>query len=254
MTKYLVTALMVVLTGCGVETLTTTATVGKLEAENAKAIQGQVARMSNSSAKINAQRAIDTFAAEKERYPTSLEELVPTHLQSVPTHANGAPFGYNPTTGKLLDTPGATPSGPTPGDLEKMKQIHTAINQYGQAVGYYPPSLTALTPTYLNVVPKTDSGENFLYYPQNGGLFHPAQMAQAATVPPPPSRISTTTPRTTRSGPASEVMTGIGIQNQLNNNSNAGSSAASGNMRQNLGNTTQQHNQQQEKILNDLRF
>lgn len=263
MRKCLVAVLMVMLAGCGVEVLTTTATVGKLQADNAKAIQGHVAHISESSAKTNTQRAIDTFAAEKGRYPTSLDELVPAYFQSVPTHASGSPFGYDLATGKLLDTPGVIPSGPTSGDFEKMKQIRAAIDQYGRAVGYYPPSLAALAPSYLNVVPKADSSEDFLYYPQDGGLFHPAQVAQATPPSPgaaPPSRPPAVAPRAARSvpvsgsGPMGEVMTGISIQNQLNSNSNAGSSAAGGHMRQSIGGATQRHNQQQEKALKELGY
>ena len=244
---------MVILAGCGVEVLTTTATVGKLEADNAKAIQGQVAHISESSAKINTQRAIDTFAAEKGRYPTSLDELVPSYFQSVPTHAGGAPFGYDPATGKLLDTPGVMPSGPAPGDFEKMKQIRAAIDQYGRAIGYYPPSLAALIPSYLNAIPKTDSGKDFLYYPQNGGLFHPTQVAQA-TPPSPATAHPSGAPNAVPSGPMGEAMTSISIQNQLDSNSNAGASAASGHLRQSIGGATQQHNQQQEKALNELGY
>jgi hypothetical protein len=114
-----------------------------------------------------------------------------------------------------------------------------------------------LVPSYLNVVPKADSGEDFLYYPQNGGLFHPAQVAQATPPSPaaaPSSGAPAIAPSAVPSGPMGEAMTSISIQNQLNSNSNAGVSAAGGHMRQSIGGTTQQHNQQQEKALRELGY
>ena len=49
-----------------------------------------------------------------------------------------------------------------------------------------------------------------------------------------------------------EVMTGIAISNQLDSMSNAGSAAAGSRARAGIGSATQQHDQQQQKTLNDL--
>jgi hypothetical protein len=49
-------------------------------------------------------------------------------------------------------------------------------------------------------------------------------------------------------------MTGIGIQNQLNSMGSSATNAAGGYARRSVGGATEQHNQQQEKALNDLGF
>ncbi len=251
--------LMLALPGCGVELLTTTAIEGKLQADQMKAMKGQITRASDTTAKINLQRAIDTYAAEKGRYPATLAELAPGYLPSVPNRPDGTPYGYDAVAGKVLDGPAAPPpvsAGPTPGDMQKMNQIREAVNSYGRAVGFYPPSLAALVPTYLASVPKTDSGQDFIFYPQNGALYHPAQLMQqpqapVAAQPPMPQQ-----PRVNAgmggAGPMGEAMTGIGIQNQLNSNSNAGSNTAGSYGREKIGGIAGQHNQQQEQVMNNL--
>ena len=106
MKKYL--AVMIVaslLAACGVEMVATTATVGAMEAQNAKTAinNGDVAE--NMTNKIGIQRAVDTYLAEKGAYPQSLAELVPDFLPIMPKKADGTPFGYDANTGKVLDTP-----------------------------------------------------------------------------------------------------------------------------------------------------
>ena len=254
--------LAVLLAGCGVELLTATAVHSELQAQQLKAIKGQVTKASDQSAKINIQRNIDTFYAEKGHYPASLAELAPDYMPSVPNRPDGTPYGYDPSTGRLVDGAAPVIAGPTANDQQKMNQIRGAVNQYGRAVGYYPPSLQALVPTYLQAVPKTDSGQDFVFYPQNGLLLHPMQLAQESMpgaqpqpqapptpAPQPPPRANAGAAGT---GPMGEVMTGIGIQNQLNSMGNSGVDAAGGYARQSVGGATQQHNQQQERALNNL--
>ena len=249
--------------GCGVELLATTAIRGELEAEQAGALKRQVGNAANSTGKVNIQRNIDLYAAENGHYPASLEDLVPRYMTRIPTRADGAPYNYDPSTGKLVDGPVAPqPTGVTAGDRQKMNQIRAAIHRYGMAVGYYPPSLQALAPTYLAAVPKTDSGQDFVFHPQNGALFHPIELAgqtppqsapgyQAPTTPPaqPPRPAGAPVGG---GGPMAEVVTGMGVQKQLNSMSNAGSSSAGGYGRRKLRGATKDRNKQQEKAMDDL--
>jgi hypothetical protein len=242
-----VTVLALLAGGCGVELLTTTAIEGKLQADNLKAMKGQVNRVADSTAKVNLQRAIDTYYAEKGHYPSSLAELAPAYMPSIPTRPDGAPYSYDSATGKLLDGPGPVTTGPTQGDVQKMNQIWVAIDQYGRATGYYPPSLAALVPTYLPALPKTDSGQDFIFNPQTAQLLHPAQAAAPAQ-PVQPARPA----GVGGAGPMGEVMTGIGIQNQLNSMGSSATNGAGSYARQNVNGVTNQHNRQQERVMNDL--
>lgn len=257
----LVSLFAVLCVGCGVELLTTTAIQSELQAKQAGALKRQVGNAAESTGKIRLQRAIDTYAAEKGHYPATLDELVPGHLPALPTHTGGAPYGYDPATGKVLDTPVSAPANQvTANDHQKMNQIRTAIDSYGMATGYYPPSLQALVPTYLAVVPKTDSGQDFIFYPQNGALLHPVQLARqtqpgyAPARPAPPRQTVRSGGAGVGGGPMAEVMTGVGVQQQLNSMSNAGANSAGGYSRRKLGNITEQRNKQQEKALNNLGF
>jgi hypothetical protein len=241
----------ILLTGCGVELLTTTAVETKLQAEQLKAMKGQISHASDTTAKINIQRALDTFNAEKGHFPATLAELAPGYIPTVPNRPDGQPYGYDPATGKVLDGPAApAPVGPTAADAQKLEQIRAAIDGYGRAVGYYPPSLQALVPAYLAAVPKTDSGQDFVFDPQTGYLGHPAQpprqvAAQPQAVPRPGAGGG-------GAGPMGEVMTGIAMQNQLNGMGSSATNAAGGYARQSVGDVTSQHNQQQEKVMDQL--
>lgn len=250
--------LILALTGCGVELLTTTAIQGELQAEQLKAVKGQVGRAAETTGKINLQRAIDTYHAEKGSYHANLQDLVPGYIASLPVHPDGSAYGYDASAGKLLDH--AAPAAPSfaASDAQSMAQIQAAITRYGQATGYYPPSLAALVPGYMPHVPKASNGQDFIYYPQNGALLSPAQMApQMATQQAQP------TPSGGRgragigvggAGPMGEVMTGIAISNQLDSMSNAGSATAGSRARRGIDSATQQQNQQQEKVMDNLGF
>lgn len=246
--------LAVVLAGCGVELLTTTAIQGELQAQNIKAATSAVGKSANTIGKINIERAIDTFYAEKGRFPGTLNDLVPGYLPTLPTHSGGMPYGYDPIRGRLLDAPvsapTATASGSTGNDAQKLNQIQAAIHRYGTTTGYYPPSLNALVPDYLAAVPKTDSGQDFLFDATTGALRNPSQgAAQPVHMAQPRGGAPAGGAGV---GPMGEMMTGIGIQKQLNSMSNAGSNSAGTYMRGKAGRSTQQHNQQQEKALKDL--
>jgi hypothetical protein len=139
-----------------------------------------------------------------------------------------------------------------------LRQIQNAINQYGMAVGYYPPTLSALVPTYLQSVPKTDGGEDFYYNCSDGTLKHPAArngLMTTAGAPARPAAPAANRPAGTAvggAGPMGEVMTGVGMQNQLNSMSNAGASSAGTRMRESVGGTAGTHNQQQEQAMDNL--
>ncbi|MEX2016482.1 MAG: hypothetical protein WD873_07555, partial [Candidatus Hydrogenedentales bacterium] len=85
--------------------------------------------------------------------------------------------------------------------------------------GYYPPSLDALvTYGYLDAVPKTSRGEDFIFHPEDGTLLHPAELFGGAS-----GGVVANRPRggggvpVGGAGPMGEVMTGIAIQNELGN-------------------------------------
>jgi len=254
MRTLLAVVLVGLLGGCGVELLTTTAIQGELQAEQATAMKRQLEGASDTTAQINIQRAIATYQAEKGKYPASLDELVPGYLPSLPSRPDGTPYAYDPSTGKLIDGPrrNAILNGPTAGDRQKMKQLNQAINSYGQATGYYPPSLDALVPQYISAVPKTDSGENFIFHPENGALLHPAQPATPQNRPSAPARRNA--PAVGGAGLMGETMTGIGMQQQLGNMSNAGASSAGSYARGRAGRAVQQQQRQQERALKQLGY
>lgn len=204
------------LSGCGVELLTATAIQSDLQAQQASTLTRQLNQVKESTALTSAKHAIQTYQAEKGVLPPSLEALVPGHLPEVPRQPDGTPFYYNSVTGQVLDSP-----APTPEDRQTVAQIHNAINAYGTAVGFYPPSLDALVPQYLPVSPRTAAGEAFLYNNQNGEVVHPrASMATAGA--PAPARGG----GVSGGGPMGEAMTGIAIQNDLNSMSQGGANAA----------------------------
>lgn len=242
----LVVALL--LGGCGVELVTTTAIQSELQAEQMKAMKGQLEKTGSTAAKINIQKAIDTFQAEKGRYPASLDELVPGYLPSLPKRADGSDYGYDPVQGKFYDGPvPPAAQGPTANDMQKMNQILSAIDGYGRATGYYPPSLAALVPTYIAALPKTDAGQDFVYDVATGRLSHPAQTAAAPVPAAPPRPVAGG-----GAGPMGEVVTGIGIQNQLNSMGSSATNSAGGYARQNIGNTTGNYGANQEKVMDNL--
>ncbi len=241
------------LAGCGAEVLTATAVQGELQAQQLSAMKRQIGNAAGTSGRINVERAIATYQAEKGVYPPSLDALVPNYLPSLPAKADGTPYGYDATTGKLLEAPvAATQAGPTAQDLQLIQQIQAAIGNYGQTTGFYPPTLDDLYPTYLKVVPRTASGEQFLYNNQNGSVTHPRQ-AQSASSPaaPAPQAAQGNVPMG-GAGPMGEVMTGVGMQQQLNSMGQSGANAAGGYAREKLGDAGANRNDQQNQAMDNL--
>ncbi len=216
---FVVPVLAIALSGCLAEVATTTAIQGTLQAQQLGAMQRQVKGAAETTGKINIERAIATYQAEKGAYPPSLDALVPGFLPELPTHADGAPYGYDPGSGTLFDSPVAA-------DNHAIQRIQAAINQYGTAVGYYPPSLDALAPTYLPTPPRTSEGLEFVYNNQNGAVSVPGGAAPVGV-----SSRSGGGVAVGGAGPLGEAVTGIGISNQLDNMNTSGTSAASSRIR-----------------------
>jgi len=234
--------------GCGVELLTTTAIQGELQAQQMSTVKRQVSYAADKNARIQLEHAVATFYAEKGYYPESLDALAPGYLAAIPTHADGSPFGYDPVTGSVLDQPLA---GPTASDEALMTSIRYAIDQYGQTTGYYPGSLNDLVPGYLSEYPLTESGKPFVYDPQNGALSYPGGHPRRASGAATPN--SQAVPMG-GAGPLGEQMTGIAIQQQLNGMSNAGATSARGHVRNNVDNLSETHTQQQMQVMDDMGF
>lgn len=102
---------MAMLSGCGVELLTTTAIQGELQAQNMKAVQSQAKAIAESAAKTRLQQAINTYLGEKGAYPATLNDLVPEFIDSIPKRTDGQYWGYDPQAGRLLDNSVSDPSG-----------------------------------------------------------------------------------------------------------------------------------------------
>ena len=280
--RYLIPILLMFLSGgCGLELLAGTAIQGTLQKEALSGAKQTLDYTKDSSARMTLEQAINAYAAENGTYPASLEALVPEWLPSIPVQADGTAFGYDTATGALLDAPppvsagGAPESAPPPGLLdtqplqesnqERLIRIHEAISRYTIEQRKYPESLQALVPQYLTQTIKTRDGQDFTYDPATGIVSTPpppplpqplgAPAPTAASpgaygqVPPAPSR----TPAGA-GGPMGEVLTGIGIQNQLNRSLSGGgaSSAARQHLRSRSGEAVGQHNLQQEEALREL--
>lgn len=228
--------LTIILAGCGVEVLTVAATEAELQAQAATAAKRQLQYADQTVGRVQAEQAIASYMAEKGAYPPTLDALVPGYLNGVPRKSDGSAFGYDPVTGRLLDRP---PAGPNPADMHKVEEIKAAIHQYGMATGYYPATLDVLAPQYLPAPPRTTDGQAFVYDNQNGYVGLPGA--------PPPPRVQGAP--AAGSGPMGEVMTGIGMQQQLNANSGAATNAAGGAARRSIGGATTRQNSMAEEVL-----
>jgi hypothetical protein len=227
-----------ILSGCFAEVLTTTAITGELQKQQLGAMERQLKGAAKQTGKVNLQRAVDTYYAEKGQYPETLEELAPGYVPSVPTLPDGRAYAYDPETGRVTE-PGA--DNADSGANVSMAAIRQAINAYGMQTGYYPPTLDALYPDYLPERPRTPAGESYLYNNQNGTVSLPntsgGGSGGAAGV-----------------GATGELMTGVGIQNQLNSMGQSGVNSAGTRSRGGVQETTDAHSQRQEDALQALGF
>ncbi len=245
-----VTLILLVLgmAGCGVELLTTTAIRGELEVQNIKAAQRQVQHVAGQSAKIRIKNAIDTHNAEKGYYPTSLNDLVPGYLPSLPARPDGTQFNYDARTGQLLEGPAPISGGLS--DTEKLEQVRKAIIEFGTSTRYYPKSLQDLVPTYLDEIPVTADGRPLIYNPRTGVAYLPKPRGAV------PQQMS----RQGRAGgyggggPMGEAMTGIAMQQELNRSSSAGVNSAGTRSREKIGESSGNYQQRQMDVVEDLGF
>lgn len=257
MRRVVAMVLVLGIAGCGVEVLTTTAIQGELQAEQMTAMKRQMSGAADTTAQINIERAIATYKAETGTNPPSLEALVPGYLPQLPLRPDGMAYGYDPATGTLTGygvpappTATATGGGPTQPDLRKIQEIKSAIARYGTTTGFYPPTLQALVPAYLPTLPKTTSGQDFGYNNQNGDVWHPAQAAAQGQ----PVYGARPNVGVGGAGPMGEVMTGIGISQQLDSMSNAGASAAGSRVRAGAHGVQEDYNARQQKALDTLGY
>lgn len=245
------------LAGCGVELVTSTAIVGELHKENAQAMNRQLGAADQSMAKTRLQKAINAYHAEKGYYPKVLQDLVPDYLNFIPVQPDGTLFNYDPNTGKLLEGPGALPPSSqivTSGESYKMQKIREAINAYGYDTGYYPASLAELVPQYISHVPLTDSGQQFIYDPSDGYLAHPNAAHRGAQSPDPQGTPRTSGTNLGGAGPLGEVTTGISISNQLGNMNQSGAAGVRSTAGSQLGSRTQNYQNAQDRALRELDY
>ncbi|MEK7793514.1 MAG: hypothetical protein AAB353_03245 [Candidatus Hydrogenedentota bacterium] len=247
--------------GCLAEVLTTTAIQGELAAQNAVAATRALDYAKDSTARVNLRHALNAYQASNGTFPPTLDALAPSWIEAVPTQSDGTPFNYDSIAGTFWGGPGAATSaaatGPTDYDLQKISYLNQVVARYGAATGFYPPSLQALVDTgYMPKVPKTQSGEEFVYYSQNGAIYHPAELNGATA--------TTTSAETNQQslpnrGPGAgggagllgETTTAIGIQNQLGN-MGSGASQTGSIVRQDTRDQTGNYSEKQMKTLDDL--
>ena len=238
--------LVVLLAGCGAEVLTTTAIRGELEVQQIKAIEGQLNSAASVTGRINIERAIQTYLAEKGEFPPSLEALVPDWLPQLPMQSDGTPYGYDPGSGRLVEAAVAAQL-PTPEDYALMEEINAAIHQYGTATGYYPANLDTLAPQYLAEAPRTSLGEEFTYNNQNGSLEHPRKNMRISAQPQRGGGMAVG-----GGGPMGEAMTSIGVMNELNSMNQSGTSSAGSNMRGSARDVSNNQQDRTNQAMDDL--
>ncbi len=276
MKRWIAVLLVLLLAGCGAEVLTTTAIQGELQKQQLTAMDKQLKHASDMAAKTKLRHAIDTYYAEKGYYPLTLDSLAPEYIPTIPKKPDGTEYGYNPSTGKLSDSTApekgqtaqqqsarasGNPVSQGPGETNQRKiaRIRAAIHKYGTQTGYYPPTLSALVPQYLPALPKTNDGKDFGYNNQNGRLWVPGQGPATGQARRQQNQQAhqrrgrgTTHRGGGTGGPMGEVMTGIGVQQELNSMGSPGANAAGGYGRRSISGTTQRHNQRQQQVMDDL--
>jgi hypothetical protein len=248
----LLTIVPALASGCLMELLTTTAIQGELAARDAQAGAQAINYAKESRAKIEAEQAIKAYQAEKGAYPPSLTALIPNYLASAPVHPDGRPYGYNPMTGRLLEDPLPAPrsGGFTATDQRNLDAIGDAIYRYWEDTGSYPRMLADLEPTYLARVPTLESGAAFEYDASTGAVYPPASAQSTPAAAAPVARNGGGAIGGV--GPMGEVMTGIGIQNELNNMNTSGTSSAGSRARGSVAGIQDSYNTRQNRALNQL--
>ena len=94
-----------VLSGCGVEVLTTTAVRGEIETKQAQSALRQLDQVRGQVNTLQVEQAVKAYRGDHGINPPSLEALVPNYLPQTPVKADGAPYYYDPKTGKVSERP-----------------------------------------------------------------------------------------------------------------------------------------------------
>lgn len=230
------------LLGCGVELLATSAVEAELQAKNAQAATRQLNLARGRADTIAFSQAVQAYRAENGANPPSLDSLVPKYLAAIPRQADGTPYAYNPATGTLSAPPAA--AGISAADQQMIESIKSAIQRYGSAIGYYPPTLDALYPDYLSQRPRTSTGGQFIYNNQNGDVRLPGGGAvlPIVTQEPSPGELS----------PVGQALTGGGMQQSLGNGSTAGATAARSHIKSGVQDISQQSTDRQNRVMDQL--
>ena len=154
----------------------------------------------------------------------------------------------------MAENPAAAPARVpfTASDRQNLQKVKDAIYLFWESTGYYPRSLDDLDPLYMERVPKLSSGGVFVYDPQTGSVYHPAERAVPRTPGPVNAQATRGGAPVGGAGPMGEVMTGIAVQNELNSMNQSGTSNLRNVGQRNINNIAGQHNQQQKKALRDL--
>lgn len=227
------------LSGCLADVLMTTAVTGELQAKQLAAGKKQIEQAKEMTAETQITQAIRLYQAEKGKLPPSLESLVPEFLPSVPTRPDGQPYGYEPSTGQLLEHPSAGQLNAE--DWAALDKARAAVQQYGADTTWYPSTLADLVPKYLPALPTTHDGRAFVYDNQTGQVYPPEQ---ATAVPRQASP--------TYTAPTAEMATGMGVQQQLNSMGQSGVNAAGTRSRQNIDNISTSYGNKQMQAADQL--
>ncbi len=214
---------LLILAGCG---LSETVVVTGITATNAK---NQVQALDNIKFKPNEQiaknkvtEAIASYQANTGFLPTSLQALIDEgYLPALPQLPEGLEFHYNHVTGEVSTGPPRQQSEP---------QVPTG------------PGVTG-----------------YMTRPGPGNYGRNQYGRQRSVAPTAPNYGARPAPRGRRGGgsgmgPMGSAMTGIGIQNQLNSMSNAGSSSAGSYARHGINQRVNNYNDRETRTLNELGF
>ena len=159
--------------------------------------------------------------------------------------------GYARSTGKpgvVLVTSGPGATNAVTGLVDAlMEQIRNAMHRHGTATGYYPVSLDALVPRYLDSPPRTSAGEEFIYNNQNGELRHPRENMRISAQPQRRGGMAVG-----GAGPMGEAMTGIGVMNELNRMNQSGTSSAGSRARGSAHDISNAQNDRTSQAMDEL--
>ncbi len=216
-----------VLVGCGLsETVVVTGIAGQNAKNQVEALNNVKFHANREIAENNVRRAITLFEASTGSLPYSLDELLEKgYLDIMPALPEGYEFDYDPfagtiTTKRVQRQPQIrTPQLPPKQDSWDVSEYMRTYNQQNQAPVYSAPSQPS------RGVPQ-QQGRSARRGTRGGG---------AAGV-----------------GPMGEMMTGIGIQSELNSMSGAGTSSAGSYSRRSLNRNTQQYQRRQEQALRNI--